>query len=153
MTEPLLLKLGGVSRVTGVREVTLIRWFDRMTIKPCDAATTGSGDHRRFSRATINQIAIAKKQIDLGVPPGPANAAAALFTEHGQPGRPANTLFEFGRTLLMTDASGSRIVNSQFDDALIDVCGRPFASALIVDIGQIIHTVDSALSSISKKGN
>jgi hypothetical protein len=89
-----LLKIGGVSRVTGVREVTLIRWFDRMTIKPCDdATTTGSGDHRRFSRATINQIAIAKKQIDLGVPPGPANAAATLFTEHGQPGRPANKLF------------------------------------------------------------
>jgi DNA-binding transcriptional MerR regulator len=79
------MKIGDVSRITGVRNVQLSRWLDRDTIQPSrnDHSSTGSGDHRTFSRATINQIAIAKKLIDLGVAAGPANAAASLFTEKG----------------------------------------------------------------------
>jgi DNA-binding transcriptional MerR regulator len=79
------LRIGAVASVTGVRNVQLSRWLDRNTIQPSrfDKSTTGKSDFRTFSRATINQIAIAKKLIDLGVDAGPANAAAALFTERG----------------------------------------------------------------------
>jgi hypothetical protein len=78
-----LLKLGGVSRVTGVPVPTLGRWFDRGTIESShlDVTTSGSGEYRQFSRATINKIAIARKLIGLGISAGPANAAASLFTE------------------------------------------------------------------------
>lgn len=79
------LKIGDVSRVTGVPIPTLCRWLDRRTIRQScnEHHSTGTGDHRTFSRATINQIAIAKKLIELGLGAGRANAAAAMFTEQG----------------------------------------------------------------------
>jgi DNA-binding transcriptional MerR regulator len=79
------LKIGDVSRITGVPIPTLCRWLDRRVIKPSrtDHPSRGTGDHRTFGRATINQIAIAKKLIELGIGAGPANAAAAMFTEQG----------------------------------------------------------------------
>jgi hypothetical protein len=142
-----------VFRATGVSIIKQNQWYDRGTIKPSrlDKIVTGSGCHRRVCTATVYRIAITATCADIGMPARQAADAALLFADE-QPGRRANTLFEFGRTLLITDASGSRIVNSQFDDALIDVCGRPFASALIVDIGQIIKAIDTALNNISKKG-
>jgi DNA-binding transcriptional MerR regulator len=84
MKEP-QLQIGDVGRVTGIPITRLGRWIDRRTIKPSpqDHRSTGTGDSRTFSRATINQIAIAKQLIELGVGAGPANAAAALFTEQG----------------------------------------------------------------------
>jgi hypothetical protein len=79
------LKIGDVGSVTHIALPTLRRWLDRrvVTLSRKDKASTGTGDARGFSRATINQIAIAKKLIELGVAAGPANAAAALFTEKG----------------------------------------------------------------------
>jgi hypothetical protein len=78
-----LLKLGGVSRVTGVPLPTLGRWLDRRTIESThlDVTTSGSGEYRQFSRNTVNKIAIAKKLIELGINAGPAIAAASLFTD------------------------------------------------------------------------
>jgi DNA-binding transcriptional MerR regulator len=83
--KPQQLKIGDVSRITGVPIPTLCRWLDRRTIKLSknDKPSTGTGDHRTFSRATINQIAIAKRLIELGLGAGRANAAAAMFTEQG----------------------------------------------------------------------
>jgi DNA-binding transcriptional MerR regulator len=78
-------KIGDVSRVTGVSIPMLHRWLDRRVIKlnRNDHSSTGTGDAIIFGRNTINQIAIAKKLIELGVGAGSANAAAALFTEKG----------------------------------------------------------------------
>jgi hypothetical protein len=60
--------------------------------------------------------------------------------------RPANTLYEFGRTLLVVKNSGAEILNADFNDSLTDVCGRPFDAAIIIiiiiDIGQIVRAVD-----------
>jgi hypothetical protein len=59
--------------------------------------------------------------------------------------RPANTLYEFGRTLLLVKASGTQIIKADFNASLTDICGRPFEAAIIVDIGQIIRTVDQEI--------
>jgi hypothetical protein len=146
------LRIGSVARVTGVRDVQLLRWLDRNTIQPSrfDKPTTGSGDFRTFSRATINQIAIAKKLIDLGVPAGPANAAASLFTEIGQPGRAANEVFEFGLTVMIHTASGTTIKNIDSESSLADVFGRNFDSSITVNIGPILKAVDEAIISNQK---
>jgi hypothetical protein len=128
------------------------RWLDRRTIQPSrnDKQSAGSGDHRTFSRATINKIAIAKKLIDLGISAGPANAAASLFTDQGKRMRPANELYEFGRTLLVMKSSGTQILNADFNASLTDICGRPFETAILVDIGQTIRAVDEALAKLKK---
>jgi hypothetical protein len=111
MTSP-MFKTGAVCAATGVSVAKLGRWQDRKTLNPSrhDKASSGSGDHRQFSRETINRIAIAKKLIDLGIPASPANQAAALFIE----------LYQFGRTLLVLKSSGAQIINADFNAALSD---------------------------------
>jgi hypothetical protein len=135
----LMHKIGVVSAATGVPIPTLGRWHDRKTLKlsRLDKVSTGSGDHRLFSRATIDQIAIAKTLIDLGIAASPANRAAAHFTE----------LFPCGRTLLLITPTDALIVNAEFSATLTDFCGRPFCSAVIVDCGHVIAAVDHALTS------
>jgi hypothetical protein len=64
--------------------------------------------------------------------------------------RPANELYEFGRTLLVLKSSGTQIVNADFNASLTDICGRPFETAIIVDIGQTIRAVDEALAKLKK---
>ncbi len=141
------LRIGDVARVTGVRNVQLSRWLDRHTIQlsRLDKGSTGTGGFRTFSRATINQIAIAKKLIDLGVAAGPANAAATLFTEMGQPGRPANELFEFGLTVMIHSESGTSITNADSDSSLSDVFGRGLKPAIFLNIAPVIRVVDKLI--------
>jgi hypothetical protein len=129
-------KIGAVSVAAGVPIPTLCRWSDRKTLKPSrdDKASTGSGDHRLFSRATVIRIAIANQLIKLGVAASPANRSASLFIE----------LFEFGRTLLLTTPTGAKIVNAEYSAPLTDICGKPFESAVIIDIGQIVSAIDQA---------
>jgi MerR HTH family regulatory protein len=138
-----MFKTGAVCAATGVPAARLERWQDRNTLKPSrhDKGTTGSGDHRLFSRATIHRIAIAKCLTDLGIAAKPANQAATLF----------ETIFEFGRTLLVKKPTGWQVVNADFSATLPDICGRPFATAVIVDVGQIIKTIDETLT--NKKDN
>ena len=57
-------------------------------------------------------------------------------------------MFEFGRTLLLMTAAGSRIINAGYDDTLTDIVGRPLEPAVILDLGPIIKAVDTALSNI-----
>jgi MerR HTH family regulatory protein len=137
-----MYKTGAVCAATGVPAAKLARWQDRKTLKPSrhDKTSTGSGDHRLFSRESVNKIAIAKTLTDLGIAATPANRAAALLVG----------LYEFGRTLLVVKPSGAEIVNAGFNDPLSDICGRPFQAAVIIDIGQIIATVDQALISTTK---
>jgi hypothetical protein len=134
-----MYKIGAVSAATGVPIPTLGRWHDRNTLKPSrlDKPTTGSGDHRLFSRSTIVRIAIAKTLIDLGIAAGPANRAAATFTE----------LFAYGRTLLVISPTCARIVNAEFNATLTDFSGRPFCSAVIVDCGHVVAAIDQTLIS------
>lgn len=137
-----MFKIGAVSAATGVPIAALGRWQDRNTLRLSrfDKASTGSGDHRLFSRTTVDAIAIAKTLIDLGIAATPANRAATKFVG----------LCEFGRTLLVVRPTGAQIVNADFNATLPDICGRPFHAAIVLDIGQIIQAVDQALTSTTK---
>jgi hypothetical protein len=150
-----LLKLGGLSRVTGVPMPMLGRWLDRNTIEAShmDVTTSGSGDYRKFSRATVNTVAIASKLIALGIPAGQANDAAAHFTNFGAEDRAPNELYEFDRTILIHTEGGTRIKNVAPDASISDMLGRPFIAAVIVDVGQIIKQVDEAIISETKRKN
>jgi hypothetical protein len=64
--------------------------------------------------------------------------------------RAANTLYPFGRTLLILKEGSSEIVNAPFESSLTDICGRPFEAAIILDIGHIIKTTDEAINSNKK---
>src|SRR6266851_802941 len=103
------MKIGDVSRVTGVPMPMLARWLDRRTIQPSreDKSSVGTGDHRTFSRNTVVQIAIAWQLIEMGIGPGRANAAASLFTQHGQTNRAAGQPFPQARTILALRSTGA----------------------------------------------
>jgi DNA-binding transcriptional MerR regulator len=143
-----LLKLGGLSRATGVSVPTLGRWFDRGTIKQSrrDKASTGHGDHRQFSRNTVVQIAIARKLIELGIAAGRANDAASLFTDEGQTGRAPGELFSCGKTLLTLGPNGASVRNVFHDTPWSDLT-KHGACTIIVDLNRVVEQVDSALDS------
>jgi hypothetical protein len=145
-----MLKLSGVCRIAKVSEATLAQRLDRGIFKMSrrDTHSNGSGQHKEFCRDTTIRFAIAQKLIELNIGAKHASDAASLFADQ-QPGRNAGDVFEFGKTLmLVTKANGSRIVNVGYDDSLIDILGRPFEAAVIVDIGQIVKAVDSELADI-----
>jgi hypothetical protein len=122
------------------------RWLDRGTIKQSrrDVASGGSGEHRKFSRNTTVQIAIAKQLIDLGINAGPANAAASLFTEHGQRNRAVGEPFSQGRTILALRPTGAVVLNAQVDADFSEL--SDFGVAFVaVDCGKICKEVDSII--------
>jgi hypothetical protein len=135
-----------VFRATGISVPKQNQWYDRGTIKPSrlDKKPTGSGSYRLVCAATVYRIAITATCANIGMPATQAADAARLFADE-QPGRQANKPYEFGRTLLVTNGSGSRIVNAGYNDSLIEICGRDFEAAVIVDVGQIIRDIDAAL--------
>ena len=138
MAVPQLLQLGGLARVTGVREPTLLRWLDRGSIESShfDTTTSGSGEYRKFSRNTVNKIALAKKLIGLGIPVGPANNSAAQYTDFGDDKRAANKPYEFGRTILIRTEAGTTIKNLDPDASLSDVLGRPMTRPSFSTLGR-----------------
>jgi hypothetical protein len=138
-----MFKTGAVCAATGVPAARLGRWKDRKTFEPsrADKGSTGSGDHRLFSRESVNRIAIAKCLTDLGIAAKPANQAATLFDGLHD---------ECRRTLLVVTPSGPQIINADYSAALPEICGRPFAAAVIVDVGQIIKTIDETLIATTK---
>jgi hypothetical protein len=67
--------------------------------------------------------------------------------------RQANTLYEFGRTLLVVKSTGAQVINADFNASLPDICGRPVEAAVIIDVGQIIKEVDEALNNEKKRNS
>jgi hypothetical protein len=141
------LKLGGLSRVTKVSRATLAHRLDRGTFKSSrrDKRSQGSGQHREFCRDTIIGIAIAQKLIELGISASRANAAASLFTEHGQRGRAAGEPFSLGRTILVIRPTGPIILNPQFDAEFSELADYGIAF-VAVDCGKTCNEVDEALN-------
>jgi hypothetical protein len=135
-----------VAELTGVSVPKQNQWTERGVIQHSrrDKKSTGSGDYRKMSMETIFQFAIANACAKVGIPARSAAKAARLFCI-AQPNRPANELFEFNRTLLVFRPSGEQIINADYAASLTDICGRPFAAAVIVDVGQIIKTIDENL--------
>ena len=144
------LRIGEVGEITGIRLPTLHQWLDRRVFAPSPAETgEGSGHYRTFGRARLNQIAIAKALIEIGLPAAQSNANARLFTEQSQRGRNANEPFEAGRTLLVISKTGAAIVNASFDSLLTEVCDN--AGAFVIDIIPIIADVNQKLSQLIKR--
>jgi hypothetical protein len=137
-----------VAVMTGVSVPKQNQWSERGTIRPSrrDKKPTGSGDYRMMSVETVYQFAITSACAKLGMPARLAAEGARHFCV-AQPGRPANEPYPFGRTLLLITPTGEKIVNADFNATLTDICGRPFQSAIVVDVGQIIAAVDNALTS------
>jgi hypothetical protein len=144
-----LLKLGGFTRVTGIKESQLLRWLDRGTggieSSRFDTTTSGTGDHRRFSLPTINKAGIASKLMSLGFSAGQALTAAAQYTDFGDGNRAPNCLYEFGRTVLIHTSTRTTIRNLDPDASIADVLGRPMTPAVILDIGPVIKEVDEKM--------
>jgi hypothetical protein len=150
-----LLKLGGLSRVTGVKESQVLRWLDRGTggieSSRFDSTTSGAGDHRHFSLPTINKVGIASKLMLLNISAGQALADAARYTDFGDGNRAPNELFEFGRTVIVHTATGTTIKNLDADSSLADAFGRPMTPAIILDIGPVIDEINTKLKEETKR--
>jgi hypothetical protein len=140
-----------VFNATGISVAKQNQWYDRRTIKPSrpDKQPAGSGSDRLVCAATVYQIAITATCVNLGISARQAAEAARSLADE-QPGRAANQLYEFGRTLLVIKSTGTQIVNADFSASLTDICERPFAGALIIDVGPIVRAVDEALISLKK---
>jgi hypothetical protein len=140
-----------VFRATGISVPKQNQWYDRRTIKPSriDKKPSGSGSYRLVCAGTVHRFGITAACVNVGMSAKHSADAASLLADE-QTGRPAGKLFEYGRTLLITNACGSRIVNCGFNDALFDICGRPFQAAVVVDVGQIVAAVDSILMKVPK---
>ena len=113
-----------------------------------DTIPRGYGDARGATPETVYRIAITETLAKSGVHIRKSKNAAALFAED-QHGRRANTLYEFGRTLIVIKGGNAAIVNAAFDAPLSDVCGKD--GAFVTDLGPIIANVNQKLSQL--KGN
>ena len=119
-------------------------------LSSADKKPTGSGTRRLIGSETTYRLAILAKGIKTGVQARHAANASKLYAV-GQKGRPPNTLYPVGRTLLILKEGSAEIVNAPFEATLTTICGRPFEAAIILDIGQIIKAVDDKLISTEKK--
>jgi hypothetical protein len=135
-----------IHEVTGFTVPQQNQIYARHTVllSSVDKKPTGSGTRRLISSETAYRLAILAKGIKTRVQPRHIANAAKLFAI-GQHGRPANTLYPFGRTLLILKEGSAEIVNAPFEASLTDICGRPFEAAIIIDIGQIIKTTNEAI--------
>jgi hypothetical protein len=115
-----------------------------------DSIPTGSGDTRLMAVETVYHIGITETCAKLNLPARHGAKAAHLFSKE-QPGRAANTPFEFGATLLVMKSTGAEIVNAPFNSSLTEICGRQFEAAVIVDVGQIVRAVNKELKELISK--
>src|ERR1700738_1784748 len=141
-----------VAELTGVPALVQGQRYAHRMYQPSkdDVIPRGHGDARSVTTETVYQIAIAEACSRANLPIRRAVNAARLFAED-QSGRRANTLYEYGRTLLKISETGAEIINAPFDATLTDICGRPFQAAFIIDIGPIVGAVNEKLVSIKRK--
>jgi hypothetical protein len=141
-----------VFHVTGVSVAKQNQWLDRRVIVPSrlDTRPNGSGVYRMVCAATVYQFAITAVCVPFGIPAKLAAEGARLLAV-SQPGRQANELWEFGKTVLILTEAGASIRNLDSDASLNDIFGRPFAvAATIIDVGQIVKEVHEKLISAKK---
>jgi hypothetical protein len=134
-------KTSDAARAAGVAAKKINNDIDRNVIR-LPGPEPGKGHHRRFSLASIYEIAIGHMLTKLKVPPTDAMKLAGKFLEP-QRGREAAKPFKSGKTLLIADTSGTgSIINLEADQ---DITAFLDEAALIVDIGRIISNVNMRL--------
>jgi hypothetical protein len=148
----LQLTTADICNVTGYTPDQQNQYFSRGAVPThLHRKPKGCGDRRIVGPETAYAFAIFRACTEeLGLQARRATEAVRLFAV-GQPGRPANQTFEFGRTLLLLNASGVQIINADYNASLPDVCGRTRIAAAAIDLGQIIRAVDEKLDSIKGK--
>jgi hypothetical protein len=121
-----------------------------LELKGCDRASTGTGDPAGYSRRRILQAATMKQITPLDVSASTASAAALTFSDEGQTNRAAGQLFDHGRTLLVIDAGGP-IIKNVFHDTSWTEISKHGPCAIIVDLNQVVASVDAELNKHSQK--
>jgi hypothetical protein len=137
---------------TGVSVAKQNQWGERRITVPSrfDQLPVGRGSARRVCAATVYNFAIVEAGTQQRLPARQAASGAQLFAVT-QNGRPANTLYPNGLTLLIVKAGNAEIVNAPFESTITDICGRPFESATILNLTHIIKAVDAKLISLKGK--
>lgn len=141
-----MFKLSEVANATGVDPRTLTNWLDRRIV---EVPAYGSGSQRRFSRDDVVRVALIAELTRLGVSVSEAAHAAATYSDDAGSDRDASELFPSGRTLLIIDADGARVINvdvprEQFESAMAAVYSETRA-ALVVSVNTVVAQVDAAL--------
>jgi hypothetical protein len=141
-----------VVRAVGLPVGTLVHWLDRhiIAMRGNDIEPGGSGKPRQFSRNRVEQVAITHALTQLGTSPSVAAEAAAHFTDHSQPGRPAGELFPSGATWLVVSLGRTVVTNVEpgatatdlLSGALLGV--RPDA-VIVLDVGRVVDRVTTKL--------
>src|ERR1700687_3115049 len=101
-----------VAAATGVSAVMQNQRYTRHVYRRAqrDSVPKGHGDTRLVTAETVYHIALTEACAKVNLPTRHAVMASSLFAE-GQRGRPANQLFEAGRTLLVLKEDGAEIIN------------------------------------------
>jgi hypothetical protein len=119
-------------------------------LQGCDRMSTGTGVPTGYSRRRILQAATMKQITPLDVSASTASAAALAFSDEGQTSRAAGQLFNHGRTLLVIDAGGP-IIKNVFHDTPWTEISKHGPCAIIVDLNQVVASVDAELNKHSQK--
>jgi hypothetical protein len=134
-------KTSDAAKAAGVSAKKINNDIDRNVIK-LPGPEPGKGHHRRFSLASIYEIAIGHTLTKLKVPPTDAMKLAAKFLEP-QRSRESGKLFMSGKTVLVLNTDGAgKIINLEADQ---DILSFIRDAAIVVDIGKIISNVHERL--------
>jgi hypothetical protein len=140
--------LADAARAARTNTRTLRRRIDIGTFKlrGGDIKANGSGTYCGLTRPRVLQVAITQHLTAIGMSPSAAADAASQFSDCGDAERGPGDVFPYGKTLLIIDHNGARVINADFDVPLFDATHRA-ASAVVIDCNQIAAQVDAALTS------
>jgi DNA-binding transcriptional MerR regulator len=142
-----MYKLGQVADAVGVNVRVLGDWLDRGIVA---APKTGTGTHRRFSKDDAVRVGIIADMTRLGLPIADAAKAASAFADQSHGGGDIGELFSSGKTVLLVDADGARVINvddrEQFDAAMLAVY-EDVRTVTVVNVSGVVARVDRALAS------
>jgi hypothetical protein len=127
---------------------TMQRWLNHniITLRGNDVRPKGSGDYCGLSRNRVLQAAITQRLLTIGMSLSNAGKAALQFSDCDDAERAPGDVFPFGKTLLIIDHNGARVINADFDVPLFDATHRA-TSAVVIDCNQIAAQVNAVLTS------
>jgi hypothetical protein len=107
-----------------------------------DKRSTGSGCYIGLSRPRVYQAAVTKHLNRLGLSIPHAARLAFEFSDVGNIGRPAGSLYEHGKTVLFIDAYGATVRNIFSSEPVLNNCSP---CTITVDVNKVVEQVDFIL--------
>jgi hypothetical protein len=140
--------LRAVAQAADMKPRALRQWFETgvLELTGADRKSSGSGVQCGLSRQRAYQAAIVQHLTRLGMTVSRAANSAFQFTDCGNTGRAPGELFEHHKTVLVITPECTTVKNISYDAMLTDISNRAVC-AIIVDINQIVHNVNSQLES------